>query len=122
MEWPTQELVVIDIKEASPVAFINVYEDGDIWMKIVGCEACRMPSPARCCGRCPFATIDGCAWHAKNFSLGSVSDKSLGCIVLPRITKKRTDKCSLIYKCVRGSMKGKYRRIFDHADVFQDSI
>ncbi len=117
IEWPEGELVVVDMKEATPVAYINVYEQGDVWIKIQGCEACKMPAPQRCCGKCPFATEKGCWWHYEGTT---VPPKPLNCVALPKIIQKRSEKCTLIYKCVAGSMKGKIRRIFDHADVFID--
>jgi hypothetical protein len=122
VEWPTQLLVAVDLEGSIPVAFINLYEVGDVWMKVQGCEKCQMEAPARCCGRCPFATMDGCAFHFKGFTVGRVSSKPLSCVVTPTIERKRTEKCSLIYKCTQGSMKGKYRRVSDHADVFRESI
>jgi hypothetical protein len=117
IEWPKGELVVVDMATSSPVAYINVYEEGDVWIKVQGCEACKMPAPKRCCGECPFATEKGCWWQLEK---ASVSSKPLVCIALPRITKRRTSDCTLIYRCVAGSMKGKIRRVFDDSDVFID--
>jgi len=43
---------VIPVDDPSPVAFEDVYDDGDRWEKLVGCEGC--PEIDRCCGNCPL--------------------------------------------------------------------
>ena len=42
MEWPSIEgkAVICSLDDPTPVAYANVYENGDIWVKIQGCEAC----------------------------------------------------------------------------------
>jgi hypothetical protein len=122
VKWPEQKLAVIDIKQASPIAYINAFENGDIWMKVQGCEACQMPTPQRCCGKCPFATENGCSWQIEAFAKNTIPEKPFGCIVMPEIQNKRTEKCTLIYKCVSGSMEGKYRCVWDHSNIFRDSL
>ena len=116
IKWPDKNLVVCDIDEATPVAYINVYEDNDIWLKVQGCEACEREKPQRCCGGCPFVMADGCKF---NFDKG-VSTKPFMCVVLPLIIKNQMKGCSLIYKAVAGSMVGKMRRVCDPADTFID--
>ena len=63
IKWPDKRLVVCDIDEATPIAYINVYEDNDIWLKIQGCEACERDKPQRCCGKCPFIIDEGCRFN-----------------------------------------------------------
>jgi hypothetical protein len=116
--WPEGQLALVDIAEATPVAFINVYEQGDIWMKVQGCEACQQEAPSRCCGKCPFAMNEGCAWHFQK--TGIVPAKPLNCVILPLILKKQKVGCNLIYRCVAGKHKGKLRRVQDHAGEFVD--
>ena len=116
MKWPDKKLIVIDMEKATPVAYINVYEQNDIWIKIQGCEKCGLPSPKRCCGNCPFATEKGCWWHYEG---GRVSPKPFRCIALPEIKKNQQQGCSLIYECVQGSKKGKIRRVCDPSGVFK---
>jgi hypothetical protein len=115
-KWPDKNLVVCDIDEAVPIAYINVYEDNDVWIKVQGCEACGMKKPQRCCGKCPFAMDDGCKF---NFDPG-ISTKPFMCVVMPTIVKHQMTGCNLIYKSVAGSMKGKIRRVCDPSDVFID--
>lgn len=107
--------VVIDIDTASPVAFRDLYEDGDEWIKIKGCNNCPKEQRIHCCGNCPCIIPDGnCYWQVNG---ERVTRKSLYCIITPLPIKMNT-RCCIEYKCIKGSKRGKIRRVKDKLDVF----
>ena len=108
--------VIIPKDDASPIAFINVFEEGDIWVKRNSCINCPIESREVCCGNCHWLEKGGiCRWN-KNID-GFNSQKSLYCIVEPSPdTWKHT--CILEFECIKGSMKGKVRRVKDKKDVY----
>ena len=104
VEWPKGLLAVCDVDTLTPVAYINVYEQNDIWIKTEGCEGCPEESRRRCCGRCAFRMEAGCAWH---FETGdAMRAKPFVCVVRPFPTKRKVY-CQLEYLCVQGLDKGK---------------
>jgi hypothetical protein len=105
--------VEIALNDPTPIAFRNVYEEGDIWMKIKGCEGCS--HHLKCCGTCPMSSEKGCFYHLEKRNDGGM--KPHHCIVnpLPSTCKKN---CQLEFKCTKGSMEGKIRRVRDRGDVF----
>ena len=58
-----EKLVVCSMDGATPDAYMNLYEPGDVWVKQRGCEDCPMKMRKRCCGNCAFLMERGCAWH-----------------------------------------------------------
>lgn len=110
--------VIIDIQKASPIAFLNVYEDGDRWEKIKGCEDCPIENRERCCGNCHWLEKGAtCRWQ--NVGGDGVSHKSLFCITHPLPgPDKMFSPCVIQYKCVKGKYIGKIRRISDKRGIF----
>lgn len=103
---------IIPVGEASPVGFRNVYEDGDEWRKVRGCEGCS----GFCCGTCPqLMEGGGCALHARDPDL-----KPLYCIVKPP-PNTCIPGCLLVFKCVKGTNAGKFRHLTDRDKPFRDS-
>ena len=110
-------LAVCDTEEASPVAFLNLYEPGDAWIKIQGCDVCTMESRKRCCGNCAFLMERGCAWH---FEKGdNTRAKPFVCVVRP-FPNTAKGFCQLEYECVSGKHRGKVRRVRDRDEEFID--
>ena len=100
-----KKCVVIPIDEPSPIAYMNVYEEGDIWVKKKGCEGCK--NIEKCCGNCPLLTKDGCLLHLQSGKM-----KPYKCIVYPTPDMAHSW-CQIEFECVKGSNKGKLRRLKD---------
>lgn len=108
--------VVMMVDSPSPIAFLDVYEDGDKWVKVVGCEGCE--EIGRCCGSCPLLVPGkGCLLHLE---APTASRKPYHCIVRPA-PDTNWKWCQQEWLCVRGEHKGQIRRIREPADVFQSS-
>lgn len=88
-----------------PLAYFNVYEEGDIWVKIKGCEGCINTS--RCCGKCPMLSEKGCFLHLDN-----MLNKPYRCVVKPE-PQVCIIWCQLEFQCVKGPKKGVIRRVSD---------
>lgn len=108
-----QKAVLCLIDEPEPIAYLNVYEEGDIWVKIQGCEACSLENRKKCCGHCPMFTEKGCFLHLKDNG-----DKPFRCVTKPFPTVCHSW-CALEFKCIQGSKKGKIRRIRDVGNTFK---
>ena len=117
MKWPEGKLAVVDMKEATPVAYINLYEQDDIWLKIRGCEDCPWEARIRCCGNCAFLMERGCAWHYEKGD--NTKAKPFVCVVRPS-PDKISGFCQLEYQCAAGTNKGKIRRIYDRTNELID--
>ena len=100
---------IIPVGEASPVAFEDVYEKGDRWEKIHGCEGCERPAGS-CCGNCPQLVDNLCGLELRDPDL-----KPFHCIVKP-IPNQCLKGCQLVFRCVRGSHMGKERHVTDIRD------
>jgi len=108
-------LAIIPVDDPSPVAFMNLYDAGDLWVKVQGCEACESERAARCCGRCPHRYSKGCDWHHER---GRYKQKPFHCVVLPiPIACKKG--CAIVYECIGGANKGKRRHVTDARDVLR---
>lgn len=105
---------IIPVNNPSPVAFLNVFEEGDKWVKTKGCDECPTEWHRKCCGNCPMSSDNGCAWHLEKRKDGGT--KPYHCIVnpLPHVCKKN---CVLEFKCIKGKNKGKIRRVRDIRNV-----
>ena len=109
----TKKAALCTLDDPTPIAYFNVYEVGDIWIKIQGCEACEIGDRKRCCGNCPHVTANGdCAWHIEE----GRSSKPWSCIAWPTPNQAKS-KCKLEFECVQGSQKGKIRRVMDIGNV-----
>jgi len=106
--------VVIGVKDPTPIAYLNVFEEGDIWVKIVGCDECPEEWHLKCCGNCPMSSEKGCFYHLEERNDGS--NKPFHCIInpLPNIAMSH---CCLEFKCVAGTNKDKIRRVRDIRNV-----
>jgi len=108
-------LVITPVDSPSPVAFENVYEEGDRWEKVVGCEGC--PNIDKCCGNCPLLVPGkGCLLHLE---APRSSRKPFRCVAWPT-PKDNLSWCQQEWRCVRGSHAGEARRVREPADVFYD--
>lgn len=109
-----QVYAVIPISSPSPVAFLNVFEVGDMWFKIKGCEACPLENRIKCCGNCPFIlkNTGECKLH-----LEVNTQKPFNCVLHPSPDVCRS-LCFLEWQCIQGSRKGQIHRQRDHGDVF----
>jgi hypothetical protein len=106
---------IVSIKDATPLAYINVYDQGDLWLKVRGCSECSLTRRKRCCGNCPSLTHEGdCNWQKYD----KVSRKPFYCVVLPTPERCSPD-CALVFSCVKGKMKGAVRRVTDMREVFR---
>lgn len=114
---PKEKAVLCLVDDPTPVAFFNVYEEGDVWVKIKGCNSCPVEARKNCCGNCPMVTPNGdCYWHLEKKN----SSKPFYCIIKPAPDQcKRT--CALEFQCISGSRKGKIRRVADPGGVFVDA-
>ena len=107
---------VIPVDEPSPVGFLNLYDEGDAWIKIQGCEACPVEQRIKCCGDCPCIMPDGrCYWQSAETI--QKSRKTFYCIITP-LPKIHNSRCCIEYKCIEGKKKGKIRRLKDKLNVF----
>ena len=133
MELPTDEmLVLVKYDKPETVAFVNLYNPGDLWLKVQGCEACTPEGVRNCCGKCPFRLgsewlqeiltslgVDvppldekgRCIWHVE----GRRSRKPFVCIVDPH-PRHACSYCQLVFECVQGPKKGKKRHVCDKRD------
>lgn len=103
-----EKAVVCAVDDPTPIAYLNVYEEGDIWVKVQGCEACPEENRKKCCGNCPMWGNGGCFWHLGVNRRGS--SKPWTCVVKP-CPDTSWEWCSLEFRCVRGSRKGQIRRV-----------
>jgi len=111
--------VICRVKDASPVAFLNLFDEGDMWIKIKGCLDCPLEQRIKCCGNCPCILADGsCYWQMQKPHDRDGTMKSLSCIITPLPTKF-SSRCCIEYLCVVGEKKGKIRRLQDKLNVFQ---
>ena len=107
---------VITVDSPTPVAFLNVFEQGDVWVKTNSCLDCPEETRAKCCGNCYWLVKGGyCHWqtgHLKHHSC-----KPYWCVVAPMPDDLKSN-CILEFKCIEGSRKGQIRRVKDKRDTF----
>ena len=114
MKITVEKAVLCLLDDPTPIAYFNVYEVGDIWVKIKGCKDCSLTNRVKCCGTCPHATANGdCAWHLEE----GRSSKPWMCIAWPT-PDQANSKCSLEFKCTKGKHKGKIRKVKNPGNVF----
>ena len=106
-----EKYVVCSVKEPVPLAYGNVYEEGDLWVKIKGCEDCSWENRQKCCGNCPLLTGKGCIPHLEG------NKKPFSCVIIPPPDKNH-GWCSLEFKCVQGTREGQIRKIREPGNVF----
>lgn len=102
---------LVPMNDPSPIGFMNVYDNEDIWLKVRGCEACD----TTCCGNCPLLVDSECYLHI----IHRGDHKPYHCIVRPDPLKHNSN-CKLVWKCTRGPRKGQYRFKSDPQNVFRN--
>ena len=108
-----KKAVICDYESPTVLGYINLYEIGDAWIKIKGCEACE--NAGSCCGSCPLLLPSGkCPFHTR-----WGSGKPYRCVIQPS-PENANSKCALEFECIQGTHKGKIRRVKDIRDVFKD--
>lgn len=106
---------VCDDSEPTPIAYLDVYDKGDEWVKVQGCEACPLENRIKCCGNCPMLVRDKgeCRLHYEGNNVG----KPFACIKNPT-PDTSISWCALEFKCIKGKHEGKIRRVKDKGDTF----
>ena len=114
MRWHNMgnSLVVCKVDSPDIISYLNVYEEGDEWVKIQGCEVCSLENRKKCCNGCPMFSEKGCYFH-----LELTNSKPFRCVVKPS-PDTCLSWCSLEFECIAGSKKGKIRRVKDIGNVF----
>lgn len=97
--------VVCLVENPDVVSYVDVYEEGDEWVKIQGCEVCSLENRKKCCGPCPMFTDKGCYLHLDN-----MLNKPYRCVVKPTPRTCLTW-CSLEFKCIKGKNVGKIKKV-----------
>ena len=93
--------VLCEIDTATPISYYDVFEPGDIWLKIVGCDNCSNENRKKCCKDCQEYTDIGCGHHSNN----NGQEKPFVCVVAPT-PKSRIPYCQIKFECVKGKDKG----------------
>jgi hypothetical protein len=108
-------VVLVPFDRPEPLGYMNVFEEGDIWIKAKGCEECPIESKKRCCNQCPILIQDTgqCMAH---LGVGSLN-KPFECVVRP-LPNRCYSWCHLEFKCVKGKNEGKVRKISEPAHGF----
>lgn len=109
-----ERAVLCLLDKPEPLAFLNIYEMGDVWVKTVGCEGCDWDSRKKCCGTCPMLTEQGCVYH-----LEGKRNKPFRCMVIPAPDVHRSW-CQQEFLCEKGSHERQTRRTNEPRNVFVD--
>lgn len=112
---PDKTYVLVPIDDPSPVEYRNLFEPGDIWVKIKGCEECPLESRRRCCNQCPLL-IQETGQCMAHLGVGSLN-KPFECVIKP-IPSGCYSWCHLEYKCIQGKNAGKIRKVSEPAFGF----
>ena len=107
------ELVLCKCHEPVPIAYCNIYETGDVWIKTQGCEACSEENKKLCCNKCPMNTPKGCLLHLTNIKN---SDKPYHCVINPLPTDVKSW-CAIEFVCQKGLNKGKIRKVCEPDNI-----
>ena len=102
--------VLCEFDDCVPIAYYDVFEEGDCWEKIQGCEVCPWEDRQKCCGSCAMLTVEGCAMHWRK-------QKPFKCVISPH-PNVHHGWCHLEWKCTKGSMKGKIKKACEPRNVF----
>jgi hypothetical protein len=101
----TKMAAVFEVDSPSPVAFMNVFDEGDVWLKFKDCSGCGEENQITCCGDCPFRLEAGCYVHIK-----IKGQKPFECCVQPA-PHKTYSYCQLEFVCIEGPRKGTVRKM-----------
>jgi hypothetical protein len=96
---------IVKVTEPEIVGFANVYEPGDVWQKVRGCDGC---SPTCCPPGCKFLIDNKCVIHCHDH--GTL--KPFGCLVPPS-PRGQDSNCRLVFEALAGSHVGKFRHKCD---------
>lgn len=97
--------VICPVDSPSPAAYINIFEWGDVWVKVKGCDRCSAEGRRKCCTNCKFSLSTGCMVHIEN-----PMSKPFQCVVGP-LPDTTFSFCHLEFECVEGSRKGVIRKV-----------
>ena len=109
-----QKAVICLLDNPQPIGYMNVYEPGDVWMKIQGCEACSLENRRKCCTNCPVFIDIGCVLHLED---PRNSRKPFHCIVNPSPDICHSY-CQLEFQSIQGSRKGQIRKLSEPGHIF----
>lgn len=99
--------VICDVNEPSAIAYQDVFEDGDEWVKVNSCQGCPIESVRLCCAKCPMLLEDGkCMAHMGM----TFRNKPYECITKP-YPNTTFSFCQLKFKCTKGKNVGKIKKI-----------
>ena len=108
-KFPTDKMcAIVPINDPSPVGYINVFEQGDVWWKTKGCKGCPVESQKMCCNHCKIFSPVGCGFQADDYI--SATNKPYQCVVKPTPEQGRSY-CQLQFTCIKGKHKGKVRNL-----------
>jgi len=106
----TRPVAVVPLDDPAPIAWRDLYDEGDVWEKTRGCDECPEEWRAKCCKGCvAYVPEIGCAMHRPR-------TKPFECILLPAPHKCRRN-CVLEFVCIEGPKKGWVRKVTDSNDV-----
>jgi len=106
-EYKNEKLVVCRINEPSPILYCNVFEEGDVWVKIKGCEECPTESRKKCCKNCSKYRDNGCEHHLDG---SNGQEKPFVCVFGPTL-KARIPYCQILFECLNDKNKGKIKKV-----------
>lgn len=113
-EFVKEKLVLCSMDGQTAIAYLNIYEEGDVWLKTQGCEACSVENRRLCCNKCPMYSDKGCFLH-----LGDLENKPFTCVVYP-VPGVHIGICSLEFECVSGKHKNKIKKVNKPDSIFDD--
>ena len=106
-----ERAVLCSMKQPIPIAYFNIYERGDVWVKVKDCDGCSWENRQKCCGNCPLLTKAGCIPHLEGIK------KPFNCIIIPAPDVCH-GWCQIEFECIEGKYKGKIRKVSEPRDVF----
>lgn len=117
-EFSDKEMAICLYDSPEPIAYINVFEKGDVWIKIKGCRDCKNKN--MCCSGCPIFIDEKCLYQIGNNNVQS--KKPYHCVVAPS-PKDTYDWCDMEFKCICGKYKDKIKKIKEpHLDIKEKGI
>jgi hypothetical protein len=102
-------VALVSCEKPETVGFMNVYDTGDVWVKVRGCEVCSQ----HCCGKCPLQFEGKCRVHQTD-----PQNKPYVCVVQPLPNVQRLN-CALVWKCFSGILEGRHRWACDPQNIYR---
>ena len=107
--YHNDRLVLCTQDNPTTIAYFNLYEDGDVWIKTKGCEGCPWENRQKCCSGCPMLSEKGCFFHLQS---PKGSNKPFSCVTCPDPHPRNVlSWCQLEFECVKGKHKGQIRKL-----------